>query len=118
MFQSKKLANLIELSSSVQVYVPSTCNVDQKIDNSEKVNSVLSELSSLFGGSTSFEAIGCWKSSSLGLVKEHITICKSYCTESQLQQNIEKVISICEELKVSMSQEAISLEVNNKLYFI
>lgn len=118
MLQSKKLSNLIELSSSVQIYVPSTNNVNESIDNSEKVNKILSSLSDFFGGSTSFEAIGCWKSSVVGLVKEHVTICKSYCNESALQENIEKVIELCEKLKKDLNQEAISLEVNNKLYFI
>jgi hypothetical protein len=114
----KKLKNLIELSSNVKIYVPSTVNVNQSVDNAVIIDKILSELSGMFGGATKFDAIGCWQSQQAGLVKEKITICQSYCNEEQLKGNIERVIEICENLKSEMSQEAISLEVNNKLYFV
>ena len=114
---SKKLSALIELSSNVKIYVPSTINTSEEIDNEAYIVLVLGKLSEMFGGATSFEALGCWQSNS-GLIKERVTICQSYCTEKQLQENIDKVVEICEELKNTMNQEAISLEVNNKLYFV
>jgi hypothetical protein len=116
--QSKKLKNLIELSSSVKIYVPSTADVNQVCDNTDIVDMVLSEMSAMFGGATKFDALGCWSSPACGLVKERIMICCSYCTEAQLSANIDSVVEICERVKSEMGQEAVSLEINNKLYFI
>lgn len=118
MHQNKKLKSLIELSSSVKIYVPSTINVNKQVDNQEQVDNTLSFLSTLFGGATGFNALGCWVSQTEGLVKEQVVVCQAYCNEKQLQGNIELVIDHCEELKGSMDQEAIALEINNKLYFV
>lgn len=114
---SKRLAALIELSNNVKIYVPSTHGT-VKADNSVVVGEVLATLSELFGGATSFEALGCWKSDTDGLVKERVTICQSYCTEAEILENIDTVVEVCEHLKKDLNQEAVSLEVNNKLYLI
>jgi hypothetical protein len=114
---SKRLAALIELSNNVKVYVPSTCGT-KKIDNTVLVTRTLAKLTDLFGGATSFEALGCWKSDTDGLIKERVTICQSYCTEAKILENIDTVVEICEVLKKDLNQEAVSLEVNNKLYLI
>ena len=115
---NKKLKNLIELSSSVQIYIPSTIDVNKEIDPIKYVDETLSYLSTLFGGATSFKAMGCWQSENAGLVKEKVIICKSFCNQSALENHIDSIISYCEKLKDTLSQEAISLEINNKLYFI
>lgn len=114
---NKRLAALIELSNNVKIYVPST-HGNTKIDNSVMVEKTLARLSDLFGGATSFEALGCWKSDTDGLIKERVTICQSYCTEEKMLENINTVVEICEHLKKDLNQEAVSLEVNNKLYLI
>ena len=115
---NKKLSALIELSSNVKIYVPSTADVDQATDNSAIVDRTLSQLAKMFGGSTQYDALGCWQSATVGLVKEHVVICQSYCSEQQLQDNIDTVIDICTTIKQEMKQEAIALEINNKLYFV
>jgi hypothetical protein len=114
----KTLKNLIALESNVKIYVPSTINVNEQTDNSKQVDNVLFQLSGLFGGATSYSALGCWSSPESGLIKERVTICESYCHENVLKASINTVIDLCEQLKIDMKQEAISLEVNNKLYFI
>lgn len=116
--ESKTLKNLIKLSSKVGIYIPSTVDVNVAIDTATVVDNTLRLLSNSFGGATSTEAIGCWSSVSNGLVKEHITVCYSYTDSLKLEQEIDNIIEYCLRLKQELRQEAISLEVNNELYFI
>jgi hypothetical protein len=114
----KTLKNLIVLESNVKIYIPGTIDINIASDNSEYVNKTLLLLSNYFGGSASYQALGCWNSVNSGLIKENITICESYCKESELKKHIEDLIVYCENLKKELNQENISLEVNNKLYFV
>ena len=115
----KDLKNLIKLSSKVEIIIPSTFNVDQIIDNNKYVNSTLELFSKLFGGATASDCIGCWFSNDKNkIVKEKNVTVFSYCNQSDLEANIETIINHCEFLKNDMKQEAISLLVNNELYFI
>ena len=116
--QMKQLEQLTKLDNNIKVYVPSTTDVDKKVDTSKQIDNTLTLLSSKFGGSTSTKGTGTWVSETSGLVKEEVTICESYCTGSALKNSLTEVIEYCEDLKKELSQEAISLEVNNKLYFI
>ena len=116
--QNKKLKNLIKLSCNVKVYIPSTVEINKATDSTEQVDSCLNLLSSFFGGATSYKAIGCWQSKEQGLIKEKVIICESYCKQDALEKNIDQIINFCENVKEEMKQEAISLEVNNELYFI
>ena len=120
----KTLNNLICLDNNIKVYIPGTINMNQEIDNSKYVDIALNLFSGLFGGSNKHSALkltekvtGTWISNK-ELIKEKINIVESYCTEKQLKDNISEVIEFCEKLKYDLNQEAISLEVNNKLYLI
>ena len=115
---NRTLENLIELGCNVKIYVPSTCNVNDSIDNKKYVDNALSFLSDKFDGATSYEALGCWKSPVEGLVKEKVTVCESFTDSFGLSVHMSDLIIYCEKLKSKMSQEAIALEVNNKLYFV
>jgi hypothetical protein len=114
----KTLKNLIVLESNVKIYIPGTIDINTISDNTKYVNDTLKLLSDYFGGSTSYQAIGCWNSVNSGLIKEQITVCESYCKEIDLKKHIESIINYCEDLKKELKQENISLEVNNKLYFV
>jgi hypothetical protein len=114
----KELRNLIQLRCNIKIYVPSTVDTSNKVDNSLQVNAALSFLSDRFGGATSYQALGCWKSPIEGLVKEPVTICESFTDSKNLEIHIQIVLEYCEKLKSEMRQEAISLEINNKLYFV
>jgi len=114
----KELESLTKLDNNIKIYVPSTVDIDKNIDTSKQIDNTLTLLSTKFGGSTSTKGVGTWVSETAGLVKEDVTICESYCTGSALGKSLTEVISYCNELKAELSQEAISLEVNNKLYFI
>jgi hypothetical protein len=109
---------MFKLSSKVTVYIPSTKNINETINNTEHVNSCASLLSECFGGATSTPALGYWMSNTVGLVKESTTMVFAYASDSDLQSNIEKVITFCENLKTELTQDAIALEINGEMYFI
>lgn len=113
----KRLENLTCLKEKVAVYVPSTVDVDKKINNEFYVNQVLTKFSEIFGGATAINVDGAWMSKANGLVLEKNIIIYSYC-DNLTNENVDKVLSICEWLKSELKQEAISLVVNNQLYFI
>ena len=118
--KSKKLSNLIKLSCSVKLLIPSTQNVDVEISDQEfeiEVENALVFLGNLFGGSTGSDAVGTWVSSS-GLVKEKVKQIESYSSSDDLNKHIDAVIDYSIELKKRMNQEAIALTVNNELYFV
>ena len=73
-------------------------------------------LSECFGGATSTPALGYWMSNTVGLVKKYYMIF-AYASDTDLQANIEKVISFCENLKTELTQESIALEINGEMYF-
>ena len=119
MIKSKKsLKNLVKLDSKVVIYVPSTYNINKKIDNENVVAETLEFLSVRFGGATSTKAVGSWVSDGMGLVNERIILCYSYTTTEKLEQYMGEVLEYCYKLKNDMKQEAISFEVNNELYIL
>ena len=58
--------------------MPSTVNIDEAIDNKEHVGQTLKLFGQLFGGATSYEAVGAWNGSNGKLVQESVTIVESY----------------------------------------
>jgi hypothetical protein len=112
-----RLETLVGLQESVKIYVPSTLNVDIAIDAKKFIERVEYELSNMFGGCTSYETFGSYVSDSGKLVREAVTVVNSFSTKIENEQ-MEMVIQICEWLKMEMSQECVSLEVNGRLYFI
>lgn len=113
-----KLQNMFKLSSKITVYIPSTRDIDKAIDNTLYVDAAATLLSNCFGGATATNALGCWTSPTMGLVKEKTTLVFSYCTTEQLNDHIEKVVSFCENMKKELKQDAIALEINGEMYFI
>ena len=118
MIKNAKLNNLFKLSCKCTVIVPATIDVNKEIDNTVYVDQCASLMSDCFGGATSSVTLGYWKSEKAGLVKEKSTTVFSYCSEKDLQDNIEKIIDYCEWLREELKQEAIALEINGEMYFI
>lgn len=114
----KSLKFKFDLDSKVAISVPSTTNVNEKCDNEEMVNRVLSRLSDLFGGATATDAIGGWNSAEYGLITERVTIVYSFCKSNDFAKHIESVLEICETIKKEMKQEAVTLEYNGQVKFI
>ena len=115
---NKKLKNCFKLSSKITVYIPSTTDINKKIDNTEYVNKTANLLSECFGGATSTPALGYWTSPTAGLVKEKTTLVFAYADEKSLNENLDKVVTWCENVKAELSQDAIALELNGEMYFI
>lgn len=118
MIRNSKLQSLFKLSSKVTVIVPATININEDIDNTPYVDRVATLMSECFGGATAAQTLGYWSSPTAGLVKEKSTTVFAYCSESDLQSKVDKVIDLCEILKEEMSQDAIALEINGEMYFI
>lgn len=114
----KSLKFKFDLKSRFAVYVPSTDNVSEKIDNTAQVEKVLHDLSELFGGATATPAFGAWNCANGSVVIESVTICYAFCTTEQAENNFEKVLDICQWIKTTMHQEAVSLEYNGQLAFV
>ena len=114
----KQLKFKFDLNSKVAIYVPSTKNVNEKIDNSIYEKRVLVELSKIFGGATKTPAVGGWLCNNVELVVEDVSIVYSFCTTEQLKTHFREVLQICQNLKKDLQQEAITLEVNGQIAFI
>ena len=113
----KSLKKLIPLNRKITVYIPGTSDIDKAADNSGWAADAAHLLSSLYGGATSTENIGYWVSGTGELVQEKIITVFSYA-EKLTDNDVSKVIEFCENMKRELKQEAISLEIDNKLYFV
>jgi len=119
MENKKTLKNLFKLSHKVSLYVPTKDKNNQEISQEliqNMVNLTATKFSEVNGGATSTEALGYWKSVAGELIKEKIVVVFSY--SNNLEKSIETAIETGEQLKEMADQDAISLEVNNELYFI
>jgi hypothetical protein len=114
----KQLKFKFDLDSKVSIYVPSTYDVNQPVNNDARVMEIIKELSGLFGGATASDAVGGWVTASGETVIERVKIVYSFCTGDQLKTNIDKILEICEGLKREMKQEAVTLEINGQVKFI
>ena len=106
------------LSHIFKIYVPSTTDVNTPTDNAEKVRNTLVFLSDMFGGATATPARGAWVSNSAGLVLEDVTICYAFCTLGGKLRNRRRVMQYAARLRDEMKQEAISVEIDGRLYFV
>ena len=112
----------MKLNKKVSIYVPSTKNSDDgksasHFNNSDYVAIIAKFLSESFGGATAQESFGFWMSPKRGLESERVTIVYAY-TMHLSRAKIQEIKAYCEMLKKELHQDAISLEINNKLMFI
>jgi hypothetical protein len=112
------LADRLGRTNQVSVYIPTTVDVDIEIDTSIYVKETMDFLGSIFGGATSNQAQGVWNSDDSGLVNETIHIVRSYVTESDMDKYLPDVLEYVEKLKAELRQEAMAVEVNQKLLLI
>ncbi|HYP21928.1 MAG TPA: hypothetical protein VEY08_17800, partial [Chloroflexia bacterium] len=112
------LADRVKRTNQVRMYIPTTMDVDRQIDTSLYVQRALDLLGDLFGGATSDDAKGVWKSDTEGLVGETVYIVTSYVTQTDLDRHLARIVDFVEGLKHELKQEAMALEVNEKLMLI
>lgn len=115
--QTSALKGQFYLEDVVKIYVPSTYNVDQPIDNTPYVDKSLEKFSKMFGGATAIDGTGAWLSDDTKLVKEKVTIVYSFAEDLD-KKKINQVVAYAKSLKEEMKQSSVSIEVNGKMYFI
>ena len=108
----------IALPQRVAIYVPSTQDVTNATDNAAQVERVARRFCEMFGGATAQQSSGYWLSDAAGLVREAVTIVYAACTAAQLREHLPDVLTLAQQIKAEMQQEAISAEINGTLYII
>lgn len=108
----------LERTNQVSVFIPTTVEVNQTLDTSEYVKQTLDFLGERFGGATCKEAQGVWNSDEAGLVGEKVFIVHTYATQGDLNKYLDEVVEFIEKLKQELKQEAMALEINQKLTLI
>ncbi len=115
---AQTLADRLGRTYQIGIYVPTTVGVDRCADTQACLEKTLAFMGQLFGGATSNQAQGVWGSQSAALVSETIYIVRSYVTQSDLDRHLPAVIEYVESLKQELKQEAMAIEVNQKLMLI
>lgn len=108
----------VTLPQRVALYVPSTTDTDKPTDNAAQVERVAREFCGWFGGATAQPSTGYWISDNAGLVREAVTIVYAACTADQLRDRLPDVLTLAQQIKQDMAQEAVSVELNGALYII
>ena len=93
-------------------------DVDTAVENDVQVQAALAFLGDLFGGATSSDASGVWKSEASDLVVEKVSIVRSFVSEKALKRHLDDVIAFAGQIKEEMKQEAVAIDVNNELVLI
>lgn len=109
-------AGAVELPQRVALYVPGTQG--PATDNAAQVERVAREFCGWFGGATAQQSTGYWTSDAAGLVREAVTIVYAACTADQLREHLPDVLTLAQQIKQDMAQEAVSVELNGALYII
>jgi CRP-like cAMP-binding protein len=112
------LIDRIDRSHQLVLYIPTTIAVDQTFDTTTYVERTLAFLGKRFGGATSKPASGVWRSEMAGLVGETVYLVETYATEADLMTHLDAVVGYIKQLKHELGQEAMGLEVDQKLILI
>lgn len=118
-----QLKGIFCLDHYCKIYVPSTINVDNKTTQAADlqeyfVNACRDLFSRIFGGATSNAAIGAWSAANGEIVTESIVQVTGFCSSEQLAGGLSDVLNLTKRICKEMQQEAVTLEVDNKIYFI
>lgn len=111
-------AGAVELPQRVALYVPGTQGTATATDNAAQVERVARDFCGWFGGATAQQSAGYWLSDTAGLVREAVTIVYAACTADQLREHLPDVLTLAQQIKQDMAQEAVSVELNGALYII
>lgn len=108
----------LSLTHVIGVFIPSTVDVDQTIDNSQQIQAALSFFGEIFGGAISNRGDGVWRSEDSGLVVEQVTVVRAFVSEDALQKHLDDVVDFATNLKKEMKQEAVAIDVDNQLVLV
>lgn len=113
-----KQAGALELPQRVALYVPGTQGPATATDNAAQVERVARAFCGWFGGATAQESTGFWMSDTAGLVRESVTIVFAACTADQLRERLPDVLTLAQQIKAEMQQEAVTITIDQKMYII
>lgn len=113
-----KQAGALELPQRVALYVPGTTDTDKPTDNAAQIERVARALCGWFGGATAQPSAGYWISDTAGLVHEAVTIVYAACTADQLRERLPDVLTLAQQIKQDMAQEAVTITIDQKMYII
>lgn len=102
----------------VALYVPSTQDINHATDNAAQVERVARDFCGWFGGATAQQSAGYWLSDTAGLVREAVTIVYAACTAAQLREHLPDVLTLAQQIKAEMAQEAVTITIDQKMYII
>ena len=103
----------------ISLIIPSTVDVNIKIDPSQFVKKTLAFCGEKFGGATSTtKASGVWNSDAEGLVNEDVYIVMSYTTDDTLKEHLDEVFEFVRNMKEDLRQEKMAMEINQKLIIV
>lgn len=108
----------VTLPQRVALYVPGTQGPATATDNAAQVERVAREFCGWFGGATAQPSAGYWISDTAGLVREAVTIVYAACTADQLREHLPDVLTLAQQIKAEMQQEAVTITIDQKMYII
>jgi len=112
------LVDRLERSHNIGVFIPTTVDVNLAIDTRPFVDRTLNFLAQRFGGATCREAQGVWNSNQVGLVGETVYIVNTHVTKSDMDKYLDEVIAYIKGMKIELKQEAMAMEVNQRMTLI
>lgn len=121
--EAQSPANALEgefhLDNNVKIYIPST-NGESAISKEEHdhwVDDAMTKFSNMFGGATSVDGNGAWVDEDGNLFKEKVTIVYSFAQKLN-NASIDEVVKYAKQIKETLHQSSVSVEVNGKMYFV
>jgi CRP-like cAMP-binding protein len=112
------LASRFGRNNQISAYIMATGEGEEVIEPDMYVNKTLSVFSTRFGEASSSEAHAVWEDDQVGLVSETVHIVRSYATQTDLDKYLLDVMEHMEWLKQELKQDAIAVEINQKLVLI
>lgn len=108
----------LQRNNHIGIFIPTTFDVNTYLDTSEYIDRTLEFLGERFGGATSEEAKGIWNSEDIGLVGEKLFKVHTYATSKDLKKFMDEVVEFVKVIKEELKQEAMAMEINQKLTLI
>ena len=108
----------LQRNNHIGIFIPTTFDVNNYFDTTPYIDRTLSFLGERFGGATSEEAKGIWNSEDIGLVGEKLYKVHTYATSNDLKNFLDEVVDYVRDIKEELKQEAMAIEVNQKLTLI
>lgn len=108
----------LQRNNHIGIFIPTTFDVNNYLDTSAYIDRTLEFLGERFGGATSEEAKGIWNSEDIGLVGEKLFKVHTYATSKDLKKFMDEVVEFVKVIKDELKQEAMAMEINQKLTLI